>query len=148
MLGRLHEIDLARLTLWLSRRQCDFGGFNGRTNKLLDSCYSFWVGAIFNIVNNYFGNKISHEDQLIYSQEHLQNYITFYCQDIKGGLKDKPGKNRDIYHTWYSLSGLSLSQEHFCAREGDRLVVLDPVYNVEKERMQAAREYFMKYSKK
>src|SRR5690349_5211926 len=23
------------------------GGFQGRTNKLVDSCYSFWMGAIF-----------------------------------------------------------------------------------------------------
>lgn len=35
--------DLGR---WLSARQCSWeGGFNGRTNKLVDSCYSFWVGA-------------------------------------------------------------------------------------------------------
>ena len=27
-----------------------------------------------------------------------------------GGLKDKPGKGPDIYHTCYSLAGLSLSQ--------------------------------------
>lgn len=23
------------------------GGFNGRTNKLVDGCYSFWVGGLF-----------------------------------------------------------------------------------------------------
>jgi protein farnesyltransferase subunit beta len=34
-----------------------------------------------------------------------------YCQDKEaGGLWDKPGKHRDIYHTCYALSGLSLSQ--------------------------------------
>lgn len=47
---------------------------------------------------------------MIYSEEHLQNYVTFYCQDVKGGLRDKPSKNRDIYHTCYALSGLALSQ--------------------------------------
>lgn len=31
---------------WLSCRQCDLeGGFNGRTNKLVDGCYSWYVGA-------------------------------------------------------------------------------------------------------
>jgi protein farnesyltransferase subunit beta len=23
------------------------GGFNGRTNKLVDGCYSFWQGGVF-----------------------------------------------------------------------------------------------------
>ena len=26
------------------------GGFQGRTNKLVDGCYSFWVGACFGIL--------------------------------------------------------------------------------------------------
>lgn len=26
------------------------GGFQGRTNKLVDGCYSFWCGAILPIV--------------------------------------------------------------------------------------------------
>ena len=88
-----------------------FGGFNGRTNKLIDSCYSFWVGAVFNIVNDYFKGTASNEERLLYSEKDLQEYIIFYCQDPRGGLWDKPGKGRDIYHTTYSLSGLSLSGE-------------------------------------
>lgn len=58
-MGRLHEIDVSRLMYWLSHRQVEFGGFNGRTNKLIDSCYSFWIGSVFNVVNNYFENKVS-----------------------------------------------------------------------------------------
>lgn len=32
------------------------GGFNGRTNKVVDSCYSFWQGALFNLLgmNDHF----------------------------------------------------------------------------------------------
>jgi hypothetical protein len=26
------------------------GGFNGRTNKLVDGCYSFWQGGVFPIL--------------------------------------------------------------------------------------------------
>ncbi len=33
------------------------GGFNGRTNKVVDSCYSFWQGGIFNILNQLSENK-------------------------------------------------------------------------------------------
>jgi protein farnesyltransferase subunit beta len=67
LLGKLNELDIPRLTLWLNRRQCEVGGFNGRTNKLVDSCYSFWVGSIFSILNSYFQNQISHNGHLIYS---------------------------------------------------------------------------------
>jgi hypothetical protein len=27
------------------------GGFQGRTNKLVDSCYSFWQGGIFPLID-------------------------------------------------------------------------------------------------
>ncbi|KAG5476449.1 hypothetical protein LSCM1_04155 [Leishmania martiniquensis] len=39
----VHQASLRR---WLAARQlnCE-GGFNGRTNKLVDSCYSYWVGT-------------------------------------------------------------------------------------------------------
>jgi protein farnesyltransferase subunit beta len=79
-MNRLNELDVSRLMYWTSRRQVEFGGFNGRTNKLIDSCYSFWIGGIFNIVNNYFDNKISVENHLLYCQEDLQKYILCYCQ--------------------------------------------------------------------
>jgi protein farnesyltransferase subunit beta len=41
-----HLVHQASLRRWLAARQlnCE-GGFNGRTNKLVDSCYSHWVGA-------------------------------------------------------------------------------------------------------
>ena len=33
---------------WASQRQGSVeGGFNGRTNKLVDGCYSFWQGGLF-----------------------------------------------------------------------------------------------------
>ena len=36
---------------WLCMRQTRIeGGFQGRTNKLVDSCYSFWQGAAAAIV--------------------------------------------------------------------------------------------------
>lgn len=37
---------------WVAARQCDScGGFRGRTNKLVDSCYSFWCGGVFAILD-------------------------------------------------------------------------------------------------
>ncbi|CBZ35033.1 farnesyltransferase beta subunit [Leishmania donovani] len=41
-----HMVHQASLRRWLAARQLNYeGGFNGRTNKLVDSCYSHWIGA-------------------------------------------------------------------------------------------------------
>ena len=46
ILGKLQELDVPALTGWLARRQMSFeGGFSGRSNKLVDGCYSFWQGG-------------------------------------------------------------------------------------------------------
>lgn len=47
---------------------------------------------------------------LLFNQTALQEYILICCQHNDGGLIDKPGKQRDVYHTCYTLSGLSVAQ--------------------------------------
>lgn len=49
-------------------------------------------------------------DCLLFNQSALQEYILICCQYNNGGLLDKPGKPRDVYHTCYTLSGLSVAQ--------------------------------------
>ena len=40
------------------------GGFQGRTNKLVDGCYSFWVGALIPLIQAVEKTKlIQHGDQ-------------------------------------------------------------------------------------
>lgn len=41
--GRLDLVDKDRLGGWLSERQLDSGGLNGRPEKVEDVCYSWWV---------------------------------------------------------------------------------------------------------
>jgi len=44
------EINLRRLKRWLASIQggaSELGGFKGRTNKLVDGCYSWWCGGTF-----------------------------------------------------------------------------------------------------
>lgn len=44
------QIDIKRLTRWLVGMQgseIELGGFRGRTNKLVDGCYSWWCGGSF-----------------------------------------------------------------------------------------------------
>ncbi len=52
---QLHAPDLWQH--WLSSRQMRVeGGFQGRSNKLVDGCYSFWQGAAFTIVRQALGS--------------------------------------------------------------------------------------------
>jgi protein farnesyltransferase subunit beta len=62
-----------------------------------------------------------------------------------GGLRDKPGKSPDYYHTCYCLSGLASSQHHSRVVLGgpDNLLArADPLCNVLEERLAAALEFF------
>lgn len=43
--GRLDLVDKDRLGGWLSERQLENGGLNGRPEKLEDVCYSWWVAS-------------------------------------------------------------------------------------------------------
>ncbi|GJJ10645.1 hypothetical protein Clacol_004872 [Clathrus columnatus] len=42
--------------------------------------------------------------------EALQDYIIYLAQAPSGGLRDKPQKSPDAYHTLYNLAGLSIAQ--------------------------------------
>ncbi|XP_024029506.1 protein farnesyltransferase subunit beta [Morus notabilis] len=47
LINEVERLDLTRLIDWLVFRQGREGGFQGRTNKLVDGCYSFWQGGDF-----------------------------------------------------------------------------------------------------
>ena len=116
LLGKLEKLNLKKLLFWLINCQTEFGGFCGRTNKLVDSCYSFWQASSFHIIQEYLDllypkPESSKNDHVLYDTNRLQVYVLECCQDDKGGLKDKPGKEADIYHTMYALAGLALSSQ-------------------------------------
>merc|ERR1711871_44295 len=47
ILNRLDVANLDALLRWVTLRQMSrSGGFQGRGNKLVDACYSFWQGSI------------------------------------------------------------------------------------------------------
>jgi protein farnesyltransferase subunit beta len=168
ILGEAHRCDVEAQERWLLNRQTRLeGGFQGRTNKLVDSCYSFWqggAGAVLAVIKQggsdlydldiYLQKKgqtivdtraemsppaaptssgkagssdsaevleldqadrIASADDLAgdlgFNQKALQRYILHCAQNIDGGgLRDKPGKHRDYYHSCYALSGLSVAQ--------------------------------------
>lgn len=126
MLGTTAACDLHGLLRWVVNRQMQFeGGFQGRTNKLVDGCYSFWQGALIPIVQALI---VKEEPDLrafmkspLFHREALQEYILICCQRPTGGLIDKPGKPADPYHTCYTISGLSVAQH--CNIERPPLVI-------------------------
>lgn len=85
----------------------------------------------------------------------LQSYVLYCCQQPEGGLRDKPSKSRDQYHSCYCLAGLSAAQH---THDGAQLpaasivgsagnVVVEsvhPVFNIARARVAAAGEHFSK----
>uniref|UniRef100_A0A8C4HJ93 Protein farnesyltransferase subunit beta n=1 Tax=Dicentrarchus labrax TaxID=13489 RepID=A0A8C4HJ93_DICLA len=116
ILGKEHMLDLKALLRWVVSRQMRFeGGFQGRCNKLVDGCYSFWQAGLLPLLHRALfkeGESELSRQRWMFEQQALQEYILLCCQNPAGGLLDKPGKSRDFYHTCYCLSGLSIAQ-HF-----------------------------------
>jgi protein farnesyltransferase subunit beta len=155
MLNKLDSIDVNRFIHWLVNKQMSKeGGFQGRTNKLVDSCYSFWQGSIFNLLAMDDEKKYTQDHELLYNQLALQAYILMCCQNLSGGLWDKPGKPADLFHTNYATAGLALSQKCFLKDEKEELKVMlsfnetldfneiNPIYCVSTEKVERAKNYF------
>lgn len=134
------RVDTRRLLRWLVHMQgseIELGGFKGRTNKLVDGCYSWWVGGAFALLEALGVSGVPEsarasdetppprpgthaedgwddvEDSL-FNRRALQEYILIAGQHPAGGLRDKPPKNADAYHTAYCISGLSAAQHRVC----------------------------------
>ncbi|KAH3676488.1 hypothetical protein WICPIJ_009068 [Wickerhamomyces pijperi] len=119
ILGRdtfLKHINLEKLIHWIAERQLPLeGGFSGRTNKLVDGCYSFWIGGLIPMFDVLLPEGQTTE---VTSRAALMNYLLCACQDERmGGLRDKPGKMPDYYHTQYGLLGVIISQSKFSINE-------------------------------
>ncbi|CAG8927691.1 unnamed protein product [Penicillium salamii] len=109
--GRLDLVNKDRLGAWLSERQIESGGFNGRPEKLADACYTWWVGSSLAMI-----------DRLHWIDGKKLSAFVLQCQDPDaGGFADRPGNMVDVYHTHFSLAGLSLLKF-------DGLEEIDPIY--------------------
>ncbi|KAI9856147.1 MAG: hypothetical protein M1824_005644 [Vezdaea acicularis] len=96
--GRLDLVDRDRLGGWLSERQVEGGGLNGRPEKKEDVCYSWWVLSSLAMIDRmHWIDKAK-----------LEHYI-LQCQDPEnGGIADRPGDMVDVFHTVFGIAGLSL----------------------------------------
>ncbi|XP_044465118.1 protein farnesyltransferase subunit beta-like [Mangifera indica] len=225
LINEVNCLDLAALIDWVAFRQGVEGGFQGRTNKLVDGCYSFWQGGVFALLQRFHStigerltqsgpgeaeyhidspkatpeSDISEGEEIsdgtssesddacnfpregsqndfyplyfdnvgfVSSEGHaeraplfnsiaLQRYVLLCSQDPEGGLKDKPRKSKDYYHTCYCLSGLSVCQHSWLKDEdasplpravlGPYSNLLEPthsIFNVVLDRYRQAHEFF------
>ncbi|KAF1742779.1 hypothetical protein MXB_542, partial [Myxobolus squamalis] len=112
LLGQRHLIKYGALGVWLCERQCLSGGFNGRPEKLPDSCYSWWILSSLYIIKK----------QDWFDQNKLLKYL-MACQDAEtGGFADRPEDYPDAFHTLFSLCGLSL-----LGFERDLILPINPI---------------------
>lgn len=143
----VQAVDMESLCRWVAQRQMQAeGGFQGRTNKLVDACYSFWQGALPSLLHLATDGEYSIEgSKLLFDSTALQKYILACSQDLKGGLRDKPSKYRDFYHTCYALSGLSMAQAsepNVVGLASNRLCPTSCVFNIRLDKLDAAKRYF------
>lgn len=78
-----------------------WAGFNGRCNKVADTCYSFWAGGTLAMLN----------------QVHLMDfnanrrYLLEKTQHIIGGFGKLPGDPPDIMHSYLGLAALACMRD-------------------------------------
>lgn len=99
---RIDVVNIDKLGRWLSERQVECGGLNGRPEKVEDVCYSWWVATSLAMIG-----RLHWIDG-----EKLTNFI-LKCQDTEeGGFADRPGDMVDVFHTCFGMAGLSLLGFH------------------------------------
>ncbi|GAB66743.1 farnesyltransferase beta subunit, partial [Plasmodium cynomolgi strain B] len=77
ILGKVQKVNMNKLVHWLINKQGNLeGAFMGRTNKLVDACYSFWIGSIFFLINE-------------------MHILKQFLQSCKNGNKKKHIRGRD-----------------------------------------------------
>ncbi|XP_014247001.1 protein farnesyltransferase subunit beta [Cimex lectularius] len=153
LLNSYHRCDIQSLLRWTVNRQIPFeGGFQGRTNKLVDSCYSFWQGASLAMANMALLTEEGIDrpkcDSWLFDNRLLQEYVLICCQHAQGGFHDKPHVNRDAYHTCYAMSGVSIAQNVPRGKGedisgGDNILDrVHPAYNLPMDKLADAFNYF------
>jgi protein farnesyltransferase subunit beta len=110
-------LDTSALLRWMACQQTSpEGGFAGRTNKLVDACYSQWIGGTWALLQAALGSKGEQErSENVWNKQALVRYLLTCAQQPgkKGGMRDKPSAKPDGYHTTYALAGMSAAMNHY-----------------------------------
>lgn len=103
LIKQVNRLDLASLTDWMVFRQGLEGGFQGRTNKLVDGCYSFWQGGALALI------------------QRLQSIVdeqVSVSDEIKENEADSSQTSADLSEE-HCLGGTSLHTDEQCSYEKD-----------------------------
>lgn len=98
MMGKLEELPgREQLIDWCVKRQQL--GFQGRIEKPMDSCYSFWVGASLKLLG--VADFLQPDSCALFLKQ---------CESFQTGgfLKMPDSRVPDLLHTYFSVAGLSL----------------------------------------
>jgi len=116
----LSPLEIQQLTHWLMHRQV--GGYNGRTNKPPDSCYSFWIGASLALLGQFSLTDVESTRALLVNacqfeinlnldpralDQNAPAEVIKYC--TRCGFCKVPQCPPDVLHTFYSIVWLSIS---------------------------------------
>jgi len=133
ILNALHRININAHIRWLTSRQMEYsGGFQGRTNKLSDSCYTWWEGSAMRIISDYM-NILPFWDI-----ESVTDFVLRVAQSVFGGFSDHPPNSCDYFHTLYSLEGICVCGERNKYNFDD----VDPLSGVPKTLTKQFKSYF------
>ncbi|KAK3677520.1 geranylgeranyl transferase type-1 subunit beta [Recurvomyces mirabilis] len=78
----------------------DGAGMSGRTNKVADTCYGFWVGASLHLM----------KQPTLYDHAAMRRYMLGKTQHpVLGGFGKFPGDVPDLLHGYLGLAALGLS---------------------------------------
>ena len=136
ILGLLDRLNLNSLIRWIAMRQMEFsGGFQGRVNKLVDSCYSWWIGSACRIIADHL--KIPP----FWDEDALTIYTLRSAQDLDGGFRDHQPSRRDAFHTFYGLGGMGVcgNKKEYGA---EIIPEMDCLLCIPKDLAQKMRDYF------
>ncbi|EPY52049.1 geranylgeranyltransferase I beta subunit Cwg2 [Schizosaccharomyces cryophilus OY26] len=93
--------DTKKLITWLVKRQQISGGFNGRTNKDHDTCYSYWVQGSLQLLGA--SQFISHNN--------VKSFLLNQTQHNFGGFSKVAGEFPDVLHSSLGLYALAFNDE-------------------------------------
>ncbi|KAF2454893.1 terpenoid cyclases/protein prenyltransferase alpha-alpha toroid [Lineolata rhizophorae] len=105
-------------------------GFNGRANKVSDTCYAFWVGASMSLLEQCAG--AGGGGRGLADSQRARTYLVDKSQHLVGGFGKVAGDPPDVYHSSLGLAALAMLGERNAATGegsgdgGEGLKTLDP----------------------
>ncbi|MES1904412.1 MAG: hypothetical protein MHPSP_000298, partial [Paramarteilia canceri] len=137
MLNALDECNIDSLINWIKQRQSlSEGGFNGRTCKVADSCYTFYIGSTIRILSQHTNQDISN----FFDEMKLYTFLKCCYDEDDLYFAKNPMFISDIYHNCYTLAGASIlgidKFKEFINFNNDE------VFNITKEKLDKMQEYF------